>query len=63
MFDEDVIKVRKQYNISDDAKFPAISRFDPVAIAIGIKPEEFCKIVRPSKTTITSNYYRKCNNN
>ena len=44
------------------SKFPAISRFDPVATTIGLKPEQLCEITRPSKTAITSKYYRLCYN-
>ena len=39
---------------------PQISRYDPVAQAIGLRPGQICKITRPSKTAITSNYYRIC---
>jgi len=43
-------------------EFPTISRFDPVAQVIGIRPEQVCHIVRPSRTAITSDYYRVCIN-
>ena len=38
-------------NIQDD-NIPNISRFDPVAQVIGIRPGEYCEIIRPSKTGI-----------
>ena len=50
------------YRIKDDSQVPEISRLDPVALAICLRPGEMCKIVRPSKTAITSNYYRLCIN-
>ena len=50
----------EKYNISDVTQFPEISRFDPVAIAIGLRPDDLCLIERPSKTAITTNYYRYC---
>ena len=50
----------EKYNISDVKQFPEISRFDPVAIAIGLRPDNLCLIERPSKTAITTNYYRYC---
>ena len=56
----EILKKELEYNIVDDSQFPKISRFDPVAMAIGIRPEELCKIIRPSKTAIESNYYRIC---
>lgn len=52
----------KKYNILDDKQIPEISRFDPVSQIIGIRPGEICKIVRPSKTAITTDYYRFCVN-
>jgi len=51
--------VKKRYNITE-SMFPEISRFDPVSMAIGIRPGEVCKIDRPSKTAIKSIYYRIC---
>jgi DNA-directed RNA polymerase subunit H (RpoH/RPB5) len=52
--------IKERYNIMNDSQFPELSRFDPVAKAIGIKPGEICEIIRPSKTSIVSNYYRIC---
>jgi DNA-directed RNA polymerase subunit H (RpoH/RPB5) len=52
------IKVR--YNVMNDGQFPDISRFDPVAQAIGIRPGQICEIIRPSKTAISAPYYRIC---
>jgi DNA-directed RNA polymerase subunit H (RpoH/RPB5) len=50
----------KRYNILDVKNLPDISRFDPVAQAIGMRPGDICKIERPSKTSVISNYYRYC---
>ena len=52
----------KKYNVIDDSKFPEISRFDPVSTLIGLRPDNLCKIIRPSKTSITSEFYRLCYN-
>lgn len=52
--------IRKRYNIKDDTQFPDISRFDPVAQVIGLRPGQVCEIIRPSKTAIHSYYYRIC---
>jgi DNA-directed RNA polymerase subunit H len=57
---DEVIEVKKKYNIINDFDFPDISRFDPVAQIIGIRPGEICEIIRPSKTAIKSYYYRIC---
>ena len=56
--ERDVIKTK--YNITDDTQFPDISRFDPVAQAICLRPGQICEITRPSKTAIQSIYYRLC---
>ena len=52
--------VMKRYNITQKMNFPDISRFDPVARAIGIRPGDVCHITRPSKTAIEADYYRIC---
>jgi DNA-directed RNA polymerase subunit H len=53
-------EIKKKYNILSDNQFPEISRFDPVAQVIGIRPGEVCEITRSSKNAITSKYYRIC---
>lgn len=58
--ENETIEVMNKYNITDKSQFPEISRFDPVARAIGIRPNMVCKIIRPSKTAIEANYYRVC---
>lgn len=60
--DDEKIAIKQEYNITNDSKFPEISRFDPIATTIGLKPEQLCEITRPSKTAITSKYYRLCYN-
>ena len=57
---DEVQKTREKYNITHDTQFPEISRFDPVALSICMKPGEICEITRPSKSAITSLYYRIC---
>lgn len=56
----EVLTVKKRYNVMNDGQFPDISRFDPVAQAIGIRPGQVCEIIRPSKTAISAPYYRMC---
>ena len=62
MTEEEKLDVKKKYNVIDDSKFPEISRFDPVSTLIGLRPDNLCKIIRPSKTSITSEFYRLCYN-
>jgi len=57
---DEVDKIKLKYNIMSDEEFPDISRFDPVAQVIGIRPGQVCEIIRPSKTAINSYYYRIC---
>jgi hypothetical protein len=52
--------IMKRYNIINKIQFPNISRFDPVARVIGLRPGQVCEIIRPSKTSIEAKYYRIC---
>ena len=56
----DKVVIKEKFNIIDDNQFPDISRFDPVAIVLGIRPGALCKITRPSPNAIESDYYRLC---
>lgn len=53
-------KIDKKYSIMDDKQYPEISRFDPISMAIGLRPGQLCEITRASKTAIVSYYYRMC---
>ena len=57
---EEAIKIKKEFNVTEDNQLPDITRFSPVAQAIGMRPGDLCKIIRPSKTAISSVYYRIC---
>ena len=58
--EDEKINIKNKYNIMNDYEFPELSRFDPVAQAIGIRPGQVCKITRASKTAIEAPYYRIC---
>jgi len=60
--DEEKTEVKKRFNILNDTQIPDMSRFSPVSQVIGIRPGEFCKVIRPSKTSIKSEFYRVCLN-
>ena len=60
MLDSEVVDIMKKYNITNKIQFPDISRFDPVARAICLRPGHVCNIIRASKTAIETNYYRIC---
>lgn len=50
----------KNYTLFTVKQLPEISRYDPVAQAIGLRPGDVCEIIRPSKTAIQAPYYRLC---
>lgn len=56
------IQISKKYNIMDPTQYPTISRFDPIAQAICMKPDQICEITRRNKKTLKSSYYRRCVN-
>lgn len=56
----EVMQIKEKYNVMNNNQFPDISRFDPVAQVIGIRPGQVCEIIRPSKTAIEAKYYRIC---
>ena len=61
VLNDDEIKVFKEkYHITNDKQIPGISRFSPVAQALGMRPLQICKIIRPSRTAINSEFYRIC---
>ena len=58
--DDKISEMMKKYNVMEKSQLPDISRYDPVALAIGMRPGEVCSIDRPSKSAISSLYYRVC---
>lgn len=58
--EEERDNIKKKYNIQDNSQVPDISRFSPVALAIGLRPGDMCEIIRPSKTAIMAPFYRIC---
>jgi DNA-directed RNA polymerase subunit H (RpoH/RPB5) len=43
-----------------EAQLPEISRFDPVALLLGLRPGTLCHIERNSSTALKEHYYRIC---
>ena len=60
LVESEVNELMKKYNVTDKTQLPDISRFDPVARVIGLRPGQVCHITRSSKTAIETNYYRVC---
>jgi len=53
-------EMMKKYNLKDKTQIPEISRFDPQALAICLRPGQICGIERESVTALTYKYYRVC---
>ena len=49
-----------KYNLKDITQLPEISRFDPQALAIALRPGQVCEIERKSVTAMKYEYYRVC---
>jgi len=58
--EEQIIEMKTKYNIQSNSELPTISRYDPVASIICMKPGQICKIIRKSRTSLESEYYRVC---
>ena len=53
-------KLMVKYNLKDITQLPEISRFDPQALAIALRPGQVCSIERKSVTAMKYEYYRVC---
>ena len=49
-----------KYNIQTPSQLPEIDRFDPMALAICLRPGQVCAISRVSQTALQNLYYRIC---
>jgi DNA-directed RNA polymerase subunit H (RpoH/RPB5) len=49
-----------KFNLKHTMQLPEISRFDPQALAIAMRPGQICKLTRKSATSLFYNYYRVC---
>ena len=58
--DQEVEELLKKYNVSSTKQLPEVSRFDPVSLAICLRPGQVCKIERKSPTALDCVYYRVC---
>ena len=58
--DDEVQEMKKNYNMKETSQLPEISRFDPQALAICLRPGDVCKFERDSATALKYNYYRVC---
>jgi len=58
--DNQVKELKKKYNIMNSKQLPEISRFDPQALVMCIRPGDICDFKRESSTALDYNYYRVC---
>ena len=57
----ETVEFKARLHIKDERlQLPEISRFDPQALVVGIRPGEVCKIDRSSVTALSTEYYRVC---
>jgi DNA-directed RNA polymerase subunit H (RpoH/RPB5) len=60
MNDKEVEDLKEKYSIDNMKKMPEISRFDPQAQAICLRPGQVCRFIRNSPTSMETPYYRVC---
>jgi DNA-directed RNA polymerase subunit H (RpoH/RPB5) len=58
--DKEVEELKKKYKLTNTMQLPEISRFDPQALAICLRPGQVCKFERDSLTAMKYDYYRVC---
>tara|TARA_B110000483_G_C18165564_1_gene531136 strand:+ start:678 stop:1298 length:621 start_codon:yes stop_codon:yes gene_type:complete len=52
--------LKKDMNLTKISQLPEISRFDPQALAMSLRPGNVCKLTRKSVASMESEYYRVC---
>ena len=57
---DQVEQLKLKYHVQSEKSFPEISRFDPQALALCVRPGEIIQIQRKSNTAMTYLYYRIC---
>ena len=58
--ENEIEEVKKNFNLKDIQLLPEISRFDPLALAMAMRPGEVAKFTRSSVTALSTPYYRIC---
>lgn len=54
------VAFKKRFNVQYNSQLPEISRFDPQALAVAMRPGDICKFTRDSPTALETFYYRVC---
>ena len=55
-----MVGLMKKYNLKSLTQFPEINRFDPLALALCLRPGQVCEMQRGSSTALSYKYYRIC---
>jgi len=58
--DKEIILLKEKYHLKHLKELPEISRFDPMALAICLRPGQICTFDRKSPTALVSEYFRIC---
>jgi DNA-directed RNA polymerase subunit H (RpoH/RPB5) len=58
--DEETAAMMKEKHVSQLSQLPEISRFDPQALAMGVRPHQVCRFDRASPVAVETVYYRVC---
>jgi DNA-directed RNA polymerase subunit H (RpoH/RPB5) len=58
--DTEIEELKNKYKMTNIMQLPEISRFDPQALAICLRPKQICKFERESLTAMKYDYYRVC---
>lgn len=56
----DIERLMNKYKMKSLTQLPEISRFDPIALLIMLRPGQVCEIERKSVTSVSTLYYRIC---
>ena len=58
--DNETILLKEKYHLKNVKELPEISRFDPMALAICLRPGQICTFDRKSPTALVTEYFRIC---
>lgn len=58
--DKEREEIMQKYHLKHVKELPEISRFDPMALAICLRPGQICSFDRKSPTSLLTKYYRIC---
>lgn len=58
--DNETVLLKEKYHLKNVKELPEISRFDPMALAICLRPGQICTFDRKSPTALVTEYFRIC---